>query len=248
MVLGPHIANKSGLKTYIKERLGEPVINVEVSDEQIEHIINETLEKWVEFAEGGTQLRVKTQAIVAGTQSYTMSYDTYAIINLFDSADFNLGSTIFDDVNLSPAVDFNPLFNEVMSTDLLTIELSRQMLESINFMLKVQVLFDYNSTTRELYLIDSPDKTYTGGVVYYQITDYSDESSKIYDHQWIKRYATALTRHQWGSNLTKYSGSPLPAGLQLNAESILSKAETDIEKLDEELELVWRLPTDFAIG
>lgn len=248
MALGPHIVNKNGLVTYIKERLGEPVINVEVTNVQIDHIINEALEKYVEFAEGGTQLRVKTLDITTDTQEYVMTYDTYAVITLFDTGDFNLGSTIFDDVNLSPAVDFNPLFNEIMKVDLLTVELSRQMLENINFMLRVKILFDFNSVTRSLYLIDNPDNSFTAGVLYYQRSDYSDESSLIYDHHWVKRYATALTKKQWASNLTKYSGSVLPAGLQLNAESIMTEANTDIEKLDEELDQVWRLPNDFMIG
>lgn len=249
MAIGPHVVSKSGLKTYIKERLGYPVVNVEVTDEQIEHIINETIEKFIEFAEGGTQTRVKTLAVTAGTQEYAMTYDTYAIINMFDQSDLTLSSTIFDDPSLTPSLGDSLFYNQLYNqTDLLTIELSRNKLESINFMIRVKILYDYNTTTRSLYLVESPKKDFVAGIIYYQRPDYSDTGSLIYDHHWIKRYATALTKRQWGSNLTKYSGSTLPAGLQLNAESILTEAGTDIEKLDEELETVWRLPNDFMVG
>jgi hypothetical protein len=248
MTISAHVVSKDALITYIKERLGYPVIQVEITDQQIEHIINETIEKFIEFAEGGVQTRFTTLNVIADTQTYSMDFDVYAIINMFDQADLVLGTTIFEDKNLTPEIDQNLFFQGLHKQDLLTIELSRNMLESINFMLRVKVLYDYNTATRQLYLIESPEQGFVAGVLYYQRPDYSDGNSLIYDNHWVKRYTTALSRKQWGNNLTKYSGSTLPAGLQMNAESILQEANTEIEKLDEELQTTWRLPNDFQIG
>ena len=248
MAISAYVQSKEQLKIYIKERLGYPVVNIEVTDTQIEHIINETLEKFIEFAEGGIQMRVMTLAVTAGTQEYQLPFDVYAVVNMFDREDFNLGTTIFEDDSKTPSIEFHPLFNQLYKVDLLTIELSRQMLESINFMMKVKILYDFNGATRKLYLIDSPDESYTAGIVYYQRPDYSDNNSLLYDQTWIKRYSVALTKRQWAGNLLKYTGTPLPAGVQLNAEGILNEANADIEKLDQELEEVWRLPADFLIG
>lgn len=248
MAISAHVVSKSELIIYIKERLGYPVIEVEVTDEQIEHVINETIEKFIEFAEGGVQLRFTTLNILRNIQEYTMGFDVYAIISMFDQADLVLGTTIFEDKNLSPSAESSTFYAQLNQQDLLTIELSRNMLASINFMLRVKVLYDYNTATRNLYIVDNPETGFKAGVLYYQRPDYSDATSLIYDHHWVKKYSVALTRKQWGANLSKYTGSTLPAGLQLNADSILQQADTEIEKLDDELQTTWRLPNDFMVG
>lgn len=247
MVLSAYIGSKDALKTYIYERLGQPVVRINVTDIQVNHVINDTLEKFVMFADAGVQLRFKTQEFVRDTAEYAMSFDTFAIIEVFDSSNLSLTTTIFNDSKVSPDYKYHPL-TQLEKQDLLSIELARQYLEQANFMLKVKILYDFNTATRTLYLLDPPDENYTAGILYYQRIDYSNSNSLVYDHPWIKKYSTALTKKQWGDNLIKYTGSLLPDGLQLNGETILSEAKEEIERLEDELEMVWRLPTDFFVG
>lgn len=75
-----------------------------------------------------------------------------------------------------------------------------------------------------------------------------DEFDSIWDVEWIKNYATALMKRQWGANLKKYDGVQMPGGVTLNGQIIFDEAMTAIERLDEELELRYTLPIDFFIG
>lgn len=252
MALGPFISSKSELKTFIKEKLGFPVINIEVTDRQIDIAINDTLERFVERAAGGIQFRFLNLATTAGVQSYALDFDVEAVSWLFDVNDVNLGAVFppgqFSTASFSGLGTIGPHNIGLHRNDLLSIQLTRQHLQDVNFLLAKHVEFDYNSTTRTLFLIDSMDVDMTLGMAYYQRVDYSDENSTLYDHAWIKRYSAALTKKQWASNLLKYTGTSLPAGLQTNADSILSEAKEEIEKLDDELQLVWSLPIDFFVG
>lgn len=254
MALGPYITSKDALKEYILERLGKPVINIEVTDIQVQHAINETIERWVERGEGGIQYRFFELATTGGTQSYQLNYDVEAVSWIYDMNNIDLGAvfpagqwttTSFHGGTSTTAIS---VIGSFPHHDLLSIELTRQHLQTIEHLLSEKVEFDFNSSTKELYLIEPFGIDRTVGITYYQRVDYSNESSYLYDQSWIKRYSTSLTKRQWASNLLKYTGTSLPAGLQLNAEAILQEANTEIEKLEEELYTTWSLPPDFFVG
>jgi hypothetical protein len=66
----------------------------------------------------------------------------------------------------------------------------------------------------------------------------------IFDSLWLKNYAAALARIQWGVNLGKYEGVQLPGGGTPNAAGILEKGEADKEKLLIELDEKYTEPPD----
>ena len=70
----------------------------------------------------------------------------------------------------------------------------------------------------------------------------------VYNDQWLKRYTTALIKRQWGENLLKFEGMQLPGGVQMNGTQIFESAMQDIERLEEEIRLVWEDPVDFMQG
>ena len=245
MAIVPYVASHTDLKTYIKERLGFPVINIEITDEQMNHAINMTIEKFVEIAEGGVNFRFMILAVTAGTQSYTLANDVYSIYNVWDTEDNNFDAVFPERI---VADIFGANTTTIVKSDLLTLDMVRGYLKDIDFLLRVQVLFDFNPVTKTFYLIETPSVNINLGVAFYEKIDYSDLDSPVYDHQWVKNYATALSKKQWASNLTKYAGSLLPEGLTMDAATILQEANTEIEKLDLELEEMWQIPIDFFIG
>ena len=60
----------------------------------------------------------------------------------------------------------------------------------------------------------------------------------------MKKYVTALIKRQWGQNLSKFEGVQLPGGVTLQGRQILEDANTEIEKLEEQSNL---LQTESAI-
>ena len=70
----------------------------------------------------------------------------------------------------------------------------------------------------------------------------------IYDDLWLKKYATALIKRQWGSNLSKFAGITMLGGVTMNGEQIFSQANDEVFKLEEEARTTWAEPLLFDIG
>ena len=70
----------------------------------------------------------------------------------------------------------------------------------------------------------------------------------VYNDMFLKRYATALIKRQWGENLKKFEGVQLPGGVTLNGQKIYDEAIEELTKIEEEVQSRFELPTDFFVG
>jgi hypothetical protein len=90
--------------------------------------------------------------------------------------------------------------------------------------------------------VDSPFAT--SGSVTMTKTGISD----VWNDRWLKRYGTALFKLQWGNNLSKFSGIQMPGGVTLDGVRIMGEAQTEIDKLEEDLVSTNVLPGDMYVG
>ena len=81
----------------------------------------------------------------------------------------------------------------------------------------------------------------------YSILD-PDSHTSIYNDLWLKEYATALIKRQWGMNLLKFDGVQLPGGVLLNGRQLYDDATADIDRLRERIRSEFELPADFFMG
>ena len=81
----------------------------------------------------------------------------------------------------------------------------------------------------------------------YRIID-PDTYTAVYNDYFLKRYATALIKRQWGSNLIKFEGMVMPGGVTFNGRQMFDDANEEILKLEEEARLNWEEPVDFMTG
>ena len=70
----------------------------------------------------------------------------------------------------------------------------------------------------------------------------------IFDDMYLKRYATALIKRQWGANLSKFNGVATLGGVSMNGEQIYSQAIEEIQRLEEQIQLSFETPIDYMIG
>lgn len=82
----------------------------------------------------------------------------------------------------------------------------------------------------------------------YRAVDPEDEGINVYDDRWLKKYATALIKQQWGQNLSKYDGVKLPGDVTIDGDKIYSQAEREIEKLEQEFEDRYESMASLMIG
>lgn len=91
-------------------------------------------------------------------------------------------------------------------------------------------------------LIKTPTANITNGsIVKAGMTD-------VWDDRFLKRYATALIKYQWGSNLSKFAGVQMPGGVTLDGPRIMDEAQKEIDKIEEEMQSYNVLPSDFIMG
>ena len=92
-------------------------------------------------------------------------------------------------------------------------------------------------------ILDGPHSSNTSG-----ITVTKEGNTDVWNDRFLKKYATAKIKQQWGSNLKKFEGIQMPGGVTLNGQKIYDEAIEEIEKLEEELISTNVLPGDMFIG
>ena len=75
-----------------------------------------------------------------------------------------------------------------------------------------------------------------------------DIFTQIFDDRILKEYITALIKHQWGQNLSKFDGVQLPGGVSLRGSEIMSEAREEIQRIEEKFSLEYEEPIDFMTG
>jgi hypothetical protein len=75
-----------------------------------------------------------------------------------------------------------------------------------------------------------------------------DEFTNVYNDMFLKRYATALIKKQWGNNMKKFAGVQLPGGVTLNGEIVYQEAVEEIRQIETEIQSRFELPVDMFVG
>lgn len=72
--------------------------------------------------------------------------------------------------------------------------------------------------------------------------------SDVWNDRFLKEYATAKIKYQWGSNLSKFAGIQMPGGVTFDGVRIMEEAKAQIDKIEEEMQSYNVLPSDMFMG
>ena len=64
----------------------------------------------------------------------------------------------------------------------------------------------------------------------------------------LKTYATALIKKQWGDNMKKFGGMQLPGGITMNGQQIYEEAIQEIKDLEDKIRDTYEEPPQFLVG
>ena len=81
----------------------------------------------------------------------------------------------------------------------------------------------------------------------YQVVD-PGVYTKAWSDRWLARYAEALIKQQWGSNLKKFGNMQLPGGLTFNGQQTYDEATIERKELEQEMIYTYSLPAADMIG
>ena len=151
------------------------------------------------------------------------------------------------------SVKYQLFLNDVYfsgSTELLSYAMTKTYLEDINFLLTTEKQIRFNKRQDRLYLdLDWDSLTVDDWLIIdcYRLIDPSD-FGRVWNSQFLKEYATALMKRQWGQNLLKFNGVKLPGGIELNGRQIYDDGQKDIDTIMEKMSNTYELPPLDMVG
>ena len=267
--------SKDGLKEYALRKLGKPVLEINVDDDQVDDLIDDAIQYFHERhgegidrvflkhklleVEKTTLTGVASTTTVTSTQGGIPSLEYEENANFLPLPDSVIGvNKVFkmDSSNISAGmfnIKYQIFLNDLYyygAIDLLNYSQVKSYLETIDYLLNPDTQVRFNKKNGKLYLdIDLNELTENHYLIIdcYRVVDPESETA-VYNDHWLKQYTTSLIKRQWGQNLIKFQGVKLPGGLELNGRQIYDDAVAEIEKHEEKLMTEYALPPLDMVG
>ena len=247
-------ASRQDLIDYAKRRLGDPVLEINIDEDQMEDRVDEALQYYQEYhsdATVRTYLKHQVTAADVTNEYIPISSDVLTVSRLFPmTSSFGTSFNFFD-------IKYQMMLNDIadlqnFAGDLAYYEQMQQYLSILDMKLNGTPQVQWSRHQDRLYIFgDFADKDIKEGeylvAEVYTILDPETHTS-IYNDMWIKEYTTALFKQQWGQNLIKFEGVQLPGGVTFNGRQLYDDGTSEIERLRETIRLEHEMPADFFLG
>lgn len=231
---------KSQLREWIRRQLGAPVIEIELTDDQLNDAIDEAINKFVTFATGkATEEGYYSLIVSAGEPIYNLPENIVSVVDKQSDYRSTTGSFAIDDswswyymlpyTYSDHAIEF---VNYITTTDIVSLELVGQYLNLLKNYQVDKYKITYHDLQNRIVLYPIPQETfYLLLHVFYRVDD-----EKLYEQSWVKKYAKAFAKYTLGEIRSKYTGVNLPGGGSLNGDRLLAEATEEMNALLEALE------------
>lgn len=243
------ITSRENFIEYCLRRLGKPVIEINVDDQQVDDRVDDALKFYWDYHFDGTEKIFYKHAITQ--QDITNKYITVpdniiGVVNIFDIGDYIASNNIF---NIRYQIALNDLYTLTYQS-MVPYYMAFQQLQLIEGLLVGKQPIRYNRNNNKLYIDVDWSKLTEGYYLVaeaYQILD-PNTYNDVWNDRWLQKYASALIKQQWGSNLTKFIGMQLPGGVQFNGEKIYEDATREIKEMEDQVIMNYSLPVGDMIG
>jgi len=228
--------SREDFKDYILRKIGAPVIQINVSEEQIEDRVDEAISFWRDYHYNGSQLvYIKHQLTEQDIENgyITLPQQLLGISKVFDiSTSMSTGTGMFN-------VQYQFVLNNMSDITGYSIQNYYMTMSHIEFLQEWLVgrpLIRYNKHINRLYIDGTKSKLVAGEYIVIEAYDIIDPNaySDVWQDRWLQNYAAVLVREQWGLNLTKFNNMQLIGGVSFSGEQILAEARQDRERMEEE--------------
>ena len=236
-------------KEYCLRKLGKPVIEINVADEQVEDRIDEAISYYHDYHFDGTEKtflkHIVTQEDIDNGY-LPIPENIIGVVNIFDIGDYTTSSNMFSlRYQMSLAMVHNMATFQVQD-----FYMRIQHMQFLEQILVGKQPIRYNRHVNKLHIDVDWNRISVDDVIVaecYQILDatlYTD----MWKDRWLQNYASAKIKYQWGSNLTKFENMQLPGGVMFNGQQILQDARDEIMQLEDEMISGYSLPVHDMIG
>ena len=141
-----------------------------------------------------------------------------------------LTGTVTGNTSSNTLIGYGTIFDqEVLENDFIIIGSESKQIRNINSPSEIIMVDPLSSA------VDNASITISG------ITD-------VWNDRIMKKYATALIKKQWGSNMKKFGGIQMPGGVTLNGKEIYDEAVEEIKEIEEDMFNFNSLPSEIFTG
>lgn len=244
----PMIFSRADLIQYCLRKLGHPVMMVNVDPSQIDDRIDDSIQRFWEYHGQGSERVYLGYLIKEADITNRWIPMSEKIISVLRVLPF--GSQYFHSMEY-----------QMFITDLLQFRSSAErgvgdwtVIQS--YISLLQQTFDaekvcsFNSVRGQLHILLDWTQLVPGQLIIIECYALVDPESNLafYNSPWLKAYATAQIKQQWGINMSKYQNFQLPSGITLNGRQYYDDSVQEIAQLESELVKNYQLPVDFMMG
>lgn len=242
-------SSRASFKEYCLRRLGKPVIEINVDEDQVDDRVDEALKYYWDYHFDGTEKIYYKYQVTAQdvTNKYiTLPDNIIGAVNIFNIGDAMNVANIF---NIRYQIALNDLYT-LTNISLVPYFMAFQHIQLIEEILVGRKPIRYNRHRNQLFIDMDWSIMPVGDYIIveaYQVVD-PDTYTDAWNDRWLLQYATALIKRQWGNNLKKFEGMQMPGGLTFNGQKIYDEAIEEINALEKEMITSYSLPVSDMIG
>ena len=225
--------SRETFKQYCLRKLGAPVIEINVDDDQVDDRIDEAIRYYWDYHFDGaekTYYKYQINSTDIENKYITMPDNIIGVVNMFPVGQALNTNNLF---NIRYQIALNDLYT-LTSVSMVPYYMAFQHVQFLEAFLVGQQPIRYNRMINKCYI--DMDWNIVNPGDYLILESYQVVDPEIFIKAWgerlLQNYATALIKEQWGSNLKKFDGMQMPGGLKFNGQKIFDEAVQEKEKLE----------------
>ena len=247
-----NVTSRAGLIQYCLRNLGAPVLEINVDDDQVNDRIDEAIQYYQSFhSDAVVRMYYKYQVTQTDFNNQYITLPA-SIIYVLDVLPIGVPGSSQGIFSVDYQLHLNDLYDLRRPGNLINYEMTRQYMSLIDMVLNGMdqgIIFSRHDNQLNINC-DWPTRIPVGTWIIVECYQTIDPNSytDVYNDQYLKRYATALIKRQWATNISKFKGIKLPGGVELDGAEMMAQAKEEIKELELEIRSVWENPPTFYVG
>lgn len=237
---------------YIKKRLGYPVNNIEVTDDQVNDRMTDALQFFRDYNDDGTEHVYLPYTLTQedlDNNYLTTDGSVFEVIRVLSPN--KIDKNILTDITYQLRHNFN--FSDIFYSaytggSLEYYTLFKQKIEEIIDTFTPEPNVRFNRFTNTIHVEEQLSRRFSVGDILvfeaYVIIDPNEFGGVLSDRRFLN-LATAYTKRQWAENLIKFQEITLFAGVKMNGAQMYQMADTEIQRAEDEIKTTARPAMDF---
>lgn len=243
----PRPTSKEEVMEWAMRKLGAPVIEINVDEDQVEERVEEAFEYFQDFHYEATE-RVLLKHQITQEDIDNQYIPTSPLVQaVFQVFSIPMGGTNM--MSLDYHMRVNSL-NDIRGGNWISYQMAQSHLSMIRYMMEGNIGFRFSRYKQRLYIDADWNKIAPDQFLVIEAQRFLDPNlyTELWGDKMLLKLSTAYIKQQWGNNMKKFQGMQLPGGIEMNGQTIYDEATQEIEKLEEEIKAIYQVPAAMFVG